>query len=79
MYCLRKSATLTHIYGPMYLELNDYPPYSDKKSFVFDTHIKINLIYLYGYTNFVEHNDLSNWVSKGSWEMLLSEFSQAEE
>ena len=30
MYRLRKSATLTHPYGPMYLELDDYPPYSDK-------------------------------------------------
>ena len=29
MYCLRKSATLTCLYGPMYLELDDYNPYSD--------------------------------------------------
>ena len=30
MYCLRKSATLTYLYGHMYLELDEYPPYSDK-------------------------------------------------
>ena len=30
MYRLRKSATLTRLYGPMYFELDDYPPYSDK-------------------------------------------------
>ena len=30
-YCLIKIATLTRLYGPMYLELDDYPPYSDKK------------------------------------------------
>ena len=30
MYCLRKSATLTRIYGPMYLYLDDYSPYYDK-------------------------------------------------
>ena len=30
MYRLRKSATLTYLYEPMYLELDDYPPYSDK-------------------------------------------------
>ena len=29
VYILRKSATLTHLYGPMYLELGDYPPYSN--------------------------------------------------
>ena len=29
MYCLRKSATLTRLYGPMYLELDEYPPYYD--------------------------------------------------
>ena len=30
MYRLRKSATLTRLYGSMCLELVDYPPYSDK-------------------------------------------------
>ena len=30
------------------------------------------------YTNFVSHNNLVTWVSKHSWEDLLSEFSQAE-
>ena len=30
MYRLRKSATLTCLYGPIYLQLDDYPPYSDK-------------------------------------------------
>ena len=29
VYRLRKIATLTRLYGPMYLELDDYPPYSD--------------------------------------------------
>ena len=27
---LRKSATLTRLYGPIYLELDYYPPYYDK-------------------------------------------------
>ena len=31
MYRLRKSATLTRLYGPMNLELDDYPPYFDLK------------------------------------------------
>ena len=30
MYRLRKRASLTSLYGPMYLELDDYPPYFDK-------------------------------------------------
>ena len=33
---------------------------------------------IYGYTNCVAHNDLITWVSKNSWEILHSEFSQAE-
>ena len=32
MYRLRKISTLTRLYGPMYLELDEYPPYSDKTS-----------------------------------------------
>ena len=31
IYRLRKSATLTCLYGPMYLELDDYPTHSDKR------------------------------------------------
>ena len=61
----------------MYLDLDDYPPYSDKKSVIFETHINRNLIFIHGYTNCVPHYDLINWVSKHSWEMLLSVFSQA--
>ena len=35
IYRLRKSATLISLYGPMYLELDDYPPYYDEnQSFV---------------------------------------------
>ena len=30
LYCLRNIVTLTLLYGPIYLELDDYPPYSDK-------------------------------------------------
>ena len=29
MYHLRKLLTTTRLYGTMYLELDDYPPYSD--------------------------------------------------
>ena len=30
IYRLRKRTALASIYGPMYSELDDYPPYSDK-------------------------------------------------
>ena len=77
MYCLRKSGTLTRIYGPMYLELDDYPPYSDKKSVIIEAQINRNLRCIHGYNNLVAHNYLITSVSKNSWEMLLSKFSQA--
>ena len=38
MYHLRKNATLTRRYGYMYLEFDDYPPYSNKnQSFLIHT------------------------------------------
>ena len=73
-----KSVTLTCLYGPRYLELDDYPPYSDKRSIIFETHNNRNLRYSHGHTNCVRHTDLITWVSKHSWEMLLSDFSHAE-
>ena len=51
--------------------------YSDKISVIFDTHININLRCSHGYINFVRHTDFITWVSKHSWEMLLSEFSHS--
>ena len=39
MYCLRKTATMKPLYVPMYLDLDYYPPYSDKKDIIFETHI----------------------------------------
>ena len=62
----------------MYLELDDYPQYYDKISVIFETHININLRCSHGYTNCVRHTDLITWVSKHSWEILLSEFSHSE-
>ena len=40
---LKKNATLTYLYEPMYLELDDYPSYSDKISDIFETQINSNL------------------------------------
>ena len=63
----------------MYLELDDYPPYYDiKKPVIFGTHINIHLRCIHGYTNYVARNYLITWVSKNSWEILFSEFLQAE-
>ena len=53
IYRLRKIATLTCLYGTIYLELDDYPPYSDKISVIFETHININLRCSHVYTNCV--------------------------
>ena len=62
MYLLRKSATLKFLYGPMYLQLDNYPPYDDKRSVIFETNIKRNLRCSHGYTNCVRHTDLITWV-----------------
>ena len=59
----------------MYLQLDEYPPYSDKKSYIFETHINRNLRCNIGYTNYIAHNDLNTCFF---WEMLLSEFSREE-
>ena len=69
---------MTCLYGPMYLQLDEYPPYSYKISVIFETHINRKLRYSHGYTNSVRHTYLITWVSKNYWEMLLSEFSHAE-
>ena len=75
---LGKSETQKFIYGSMYLELYDYPKYSDKISVIFETHITRNLRCSHGYTNCVRHTDLITWVPKNDWEMLLYEFSNTE-
>ena len=63
----------------MYLQLDDYPPYSDKISDIFETHINSNLRCIHGYTNCIRHTDSITCVSNYSWGMLLSEFMNAVE
>ena len=58
--------------------MDDYPPYSDKISVIFETKINRNLRCSHGYTNWIRHTDFITWASNYSWEMLLSEFSHAE-
>ena len=60
----------------MYLHLDDYPPYSGKKSDIFDTHVNSNLICIHGYTNCMRHTDLTTWISNKAWMMLLSEMGK---
>ena len=57
----------------MYSHLDDYPPYSGKKSDIFETHINSNLRCIHGYTTCMRHTDLITWVSNSSWKMLLSQ------
>ena len=63
---------LTCEYGLMYLNLDDYPPYSGKNSDIFETHINSKLICIHGYINCMRHTDLITWVSNSAWNMLLS-------
>ena len=58
--------------------MDDYPPYSDKISDIFETHINSNLRCIHVYTNCIRHTYLITWVSNSSWGMLLSEFLHAE-
>ena len=51
---LRKLANLKCLYGPMYLPLDVYPPYSDKQSGIFEANINKEFRYIHGYKNHVE-------------------------
>ena len=74
---VKKNATLTCVNGPMYLQLDDYPPCSGQKSDIFETNINSNLRCIHGYTNCMRHTDLITRVSNSAWKMLLSQFIHA--
>ena len=61
----------------MYLTLDEYQPYSNKQSDIFEANINKEFRCIHGYKNHDEHNVLITWLSIKSWEMLLSEFPQA--
>ena len=68
---------LTCVYGTMYLQLDDYPPYTGKNSDNFETHINSNLRCIHGYSNCMRNTDLITWVSNSARKMLLSQFIHA--
>ena len=57
IYRLRKIATLPRLYGPMYLELEDYLQYS-LKIVICERHINRILRFINEYTDLVPHNYL---------------------
>ena len=61
----------------MYLPLDDYPPYSDKQSNIFEENINKEFRCVIEYKNHDEHNVLITWVFIKIWEMSLYEFPQA--
>ena len=68
---------LTCAYGLMYLQLDDYPPYTGKNLDIFETHINRNLRCIHRYSNCMRHTDLITWVSNSDRKMLLSQFIHA--
>ena len=50
----------------MYLQLDEYPPYSDKLSDIFETKINENLRCYHVYTNYAGDKQVITWVSKTS-------------
>ena len=40
---LHKNKKLTRLYGPIYMNLDDFPPYSDPISEIFETQINPNV------------------------------------
>ena len=73
---LKNIDKLTCLYGPMYLQLNDYPPYYDKQSDIFETNINNNLRYCFGYPIYSWQTQLITGVSKTTWKIFYSEFPQ---
>ena len=74
MSYLRKMSKLTCLCGPMYLPLDDYPPYYDKQSIIFEANINKEFRCIHGYINHVEHNVFITWVSINSWENYFLDF-----
>ena len=66
-----KSANLTYLYGSMYSQLDDLPPYSYKKLDIFETNINKNLRCIHQYTNYIAQNELTTWISKYSWKCFF--------
>ena len=61
----------------MYLQLDDYPPYSGKNPDIFETRIDSKLRCIHVYTNCMRHTDFITWVSNSAWDILLSGFNRA--
>ena len=61
----------------MYIQLDDYPPYSDTLSDIFETNINKKLICCHGYKNYTGNKRLITWVLKNYWENFHSEFSKS--
>ena len=71
---MNKKAKFTRTYGPMYLDLDDYTPYSDVFLDFFEMKINFNLRLFHGYPIYTESYKKNSWVDKKTWENFETTF-----
>ena len=78
-YCftqLKENAALIEHSGPMYIDFDEYPPYSDTISEYFETNINANIQCDHGYAYYSSKHKMCTCVNKESLEMTKNHFSK---
>ena len=65
-----KKCKLTILHGPMYMDLDDYPPYTDEFLDIFETKINFSIRCCHGYPDSSENYGIITMIDKKSWNVF---------
>ena len=76
---LKENAALIKKIGPMYIDFDEYPTYSDTIYEVFETNINANIQCEHDYSYSSSEKKMCSWVNGESWEILKLCFPDAKQ
>ena len=69
-----KQSKWRRIYGPMYMDLDDYSPYSEALPTFFETKINSNITCIHGYPKWSKLKNKITWFNKEAWDIFQFQF-----
>ena len=74
---LKENSVLITYFGPIYIDFDDHPPYSDALSRIFETNINAHIWCDHGYSYSTIKDKVLKLINKKSWEVIKECFPEA--
>ena len=75
----KENSPLIKKFGPMYIDFDEYPPYSGRISEIFEKNVNEDIKCVHGYAYSSGKQKICTWVNEESWGMMKTCFPEAKQ